>query len=150
MSIESGMPSNHLIFYHPLLLLPSTFPSIRVFSSELALRISWPKYWNFSISPSNEHSVLTSFWIDWFDLFAVQGTLKSLFEHQRSESINSSGLSLLYSPAVTSIHDYWKNLSLAYVDLCWQSSVLVFNTLSRVVIAFLPKSKHLLTSWHSN
>ena len=86
MFIESVMTSNHLILYHPLLLLPSTFPSIRVFSSELALHISWPKYWNFSISPSNEHSGLTSFWIDWFDLTAVQGTLKSLLQHHSSKS----------------------------------------------------------------
>ena len=88
MSIESGMPSNHLIFYYPLLLLPSIFPSIRIFSSELALRIRWPKYWSFSfsISPSSEYSGLISFRIDWFDLLAVQGTLKSLLQHHISKA----------------------------------------------------------------
>jgi len=86
MSIESVMPSNHLILCHPLLLLPSIFPSIRVFSSELVLHIRWPKYWNFSISPSNEYSRLISFRFDWFDLLAVQGTLKSLFQHHSSKS----------------------------------------------------------------
>ena len=110
-SIKSVMPSNHLILCHPLLLLPSIFPSIRVFSGESALRIRWPKYWscNFSLSPSNEHSGLISFGMDWLDLFAVQGTLKSLLQHHSSKSINSSGLSLLYGPAHTSIHDHWKN-----------------------------------------
>ena len=88
MSIESVMPSNHLILCHPLLLLPSIFPSIRVFSNESALRIRWPKYWNFSlnISPSNEHSGLISFGMDWLDLLAVQGTLKSLLQHHSSKA----------------------------------------------------------------
>ena len=86
MSIESVMPSNHLILCHPLLLLPSIFPSIRVFSDESALRITWPKYLNFSISHSNEYSGLISFRIDWFDLLAVQGTLKSLFQHHSSKA----------------------------------------------------------------
>ena len=88
MSIESVMPSNHLILCHPLLLLPSIFPSIRVFSNESALRISWPKYWSFSfsISPSNEHPGLSSFRMDWFDLLAVQGTLKSLLQHHSSKA----------------------------------------------------------------
>ena len=88
MSIESGMPSNHLIFYYPLLLLPSIFPSIRIFSSELALRIRWPKYWSFSISssPSHEHPGLISFRMDWLDLLAVQGTLKSLLQHHSSKA----------------------------------------------------------------
>ena len=88
MSIEPVMPSNHLIFCHPLLLLPSIFPSIRVFSNESALRIMWPKYWSFSfsISPSNEYSELISFRIDWFDLLAVQGTLKSLLQHHSSKA----------------------------------------------------------------
>ena len=85
MSIESVMPSNHLILCHPLFHLSSTFPSIRVFSSELALRISWPKHWSFSISPSNDYSWLISFRIDWFNLLAVQGTLKSLLQHQSSK-----------------------------------------------------------------
>ena len=113
MSIESVMPSNHLIFCHPLLLLPSIFPSIRVFPNESALHIRWPKYWSFSfnISPSNEHSGLISFRMDWLDLLAVQGTLKSLLQHPQFKSINSSALSFLYSPTLTSIHDYWKNHS---------------------------------------
>ena len=81
MSIESVMPSNHLILCHPLLLLPSVFPIIRVFSNELALHIRWPKYWSFSIGPSNEYSGLISFWIDWFDLLTVQGTLRSILQH---------------------------------------------------------------------
>ena len=105
MSIESVMPSNHLILWHPLL-LPSIFPSIRVFSNKSVLCIQWPKYWSFSfsITPSNEHSGLLSFRMDWLDLFTVQGTLKNLLK-----SINSLVLSLLYGPALTSIHDYWKN-----------------------------------------
>ena len=110
-SIESVMPSSHLILCHPLLLLPSIFPSIRVFSKESALRIRWPKYWSFSISLSNEYSGLISFRIDWFDLLAVQGTLKSLLQHHSLKSINSSALSCLYSPTLTSISDYWKNHS---------------------------------------
>ena len=106
MSIESVMPSNHLILCRPLLLLPSIFPSIRVFSNESVLHIRWPKYWSFSfsITPSNEHSGLLSFRMDWLDLFTVQGTLKNLLK-----SINSLVLSLLYGPTLTSIHDYWKN-----------------------------------------
>ena len=111
MSMESVMPSNHLILCRPLLLLPLIFPSIRVFSRELALHIRWPKYWgfSFSISPSNEHSGLISFRMDWFDLLDVQGTLKSLLQHQ-FESINFSALSLLYGPILTSIHDYFKDV----------------------------------------
>ena len=110
-SIESVMPSNHLILCCPLLLLPSIFPSIRVFSSESVLPIRWPKYWSFSfsISPSNEFSRLISFRMDWLDLLAVQGTLKSLLPTPQFKSINSSALSFLYSPTLTSIHDYWKN-----------------------------------------
>ena len=108
MSIELVMPSTHLILYHPLLLPPSIFPSIRVFSNESVLCIRWPKYWRctFSISPSSEYSGLISFRVDWFDLLAVQGTLKSLLQHQSSKE-----LTLLYGPALTSIHDHWKNLS---------------------------------------
>ena len=108
MSIESVMPSSHLILCCPLLHLPPIPPSIRVFSSESALCI---RYWNFSfsISASNEYSGLISFRIDWFDLLAVQGILKSLLQHHSSKSINSSGLNLLYGPAHTSIHDHWKN-----------------------------------------
>ena len=107
MSIESVMPSNHLILCHPLFLPPSIFPSIRVFSNESVLRIRWSKYWSFSfsISPSNEYSELTSFRMDWLDLHTVQVTLKSSPTPQ-FRSINSSVLSFLYSPALTSIHDY--------------------------------------------
>ena len=113
MSIESVRPSNHLILCHPLLLLPSIFPSIRVFANELALRIRWPKYWSFSfnISPSNKYSGLISFRLDWLDLLAVQGTLESSPTPQ-FKSIHSLALSLLYSPTLISIHDYWKNHSL--------------------------------------
>ena len=109
MSIESVMPSNHLILCHPLLLLPSIFPSSRVFSNESVLHIRWPKYWSFSfgISPSNEHLGLISFRIDWVDLLAIQGTLKSLLQHH-----NFSVLSFLYSPTLTSICDHWKYHSL--------------------------------------
>ena len=112
MSIASVMPSNHLILSCPLLLLPSIFPSIRVFSNGLALQIRWPKYWSFSfnISPSNEYSVLISFRVDWLDLLAVQRILKSSSILQ-FKGISSSVLKLLYGPTLTSIHDYWKNHS---------------------------------------
>ena len=127
MSIESVIPSNHLILCHPLLLLPSIFPSIRVFSKKSVLHIRWPKFWSFSfsISPSSEYSGLISFRIDWFD-FAVQGTLKSLPQH------HSSKVSILWSLAFfmvqlsTSIHDYWKNHSFDQTDLCQQSNVSAF------------------------
>ena len=107
------MPSNHLILCRPLLLLPSIFPSIRVFSNESAFCIRWPKYWSFSfnISPSNEHPGLISFKMDWLDLLVVQGTLKSSPTPQ-FKSINSLVLSFLYSPTLISIHDHWKNHSL--------------------------------------
>ena len=111
MSTELVMPSNHLILCHPLLLLPPIFPSIRVFSNELALHIRWPKYWSFSISPSSEHPGLISFRMNWLDLLEVQGTLKSFLQHHSSKSTNSSALSFLYSPNLTSIHDYCKNHS---------------------------------------
>ena len=112
MSIKSVMSSNHLILCHPLLLLPSIFPSIRVFSNESVLRIRWPKYWSFSFSifPSNEYSGLISFRMDWLDLLAVQGTLKSLLQHHSSKA-SSSALSFLYGPTLTSKHDYWKHHS---------------------------------------
>ena len=123
MSIELVMPSHHLVLCFPLLLLSSIFPSIRVFSNESALGIRWPEYWSFScnIHPSNEYSRLISFRIDWFNLLAVQGTLKSLFQHH-----SSSGLSLFYGPTLTSIHGYWKKYSFQYMDLCWQSDVSAF------------------------
>ena len=110
------MPSSHLILCRPLLPLPPILPSIRVFSNESALYIRWPKYWGFSlsISPSNEHSGLIFFRIDWLDLPTVQGTLKSLLQHQ-FKSINSSVLSLLYDPTLTPICDYWKNHSFDYI-----------------------------------
>ena len=112
-SIESVMPSNHLILCRPLLLLPSIFPSIRVFSNESALCIRWPKNWSFSfnISPSNEHPGLISFRMNWLDLLAVQGTLESSPTPQ-FKSINSSALSFLHGPTLTSICDHWKNHSL--------------------------------------
>ena len=115
MSIELVMSSNHPILYCPLLLLPSTFPSIRIFPNESALRIRWPKYWGFnlSISPSSEYSGLISFRMDWLDLFAVQGTLKSLLPTPQFKRSNSSVFSFLYSRTLTSIHDHWKNHSLA-------------------------------------
>ena len=114
MSIESVMPFSHLIFCRPLLLLPPIPPSIRVFSNESTLRMRWPKYWSlsFSISPSNEHPGLISFRMDWFDLLAVQGTLKESSPTPQFKSINSSALSFLYSPTLTSIHDHKKNHSL--------------------------------------
>ena len=114
MSIESVMPSNHLILCRLFLFPSSVFPSIRVYSSESVLPIRWPKYWNFSfcISTSNEYSGLIFFRMDWLDLLAVQGTLKSLLPTPQFKSINSSVLSLLHSPTLTSIHDHWKNHSL--------------------------------------
>ena len=124
MCIESEMPSNNFILCRPLLLLPSVFPSIQVFTNELALPIRWPKYWSFSfsISPSNEYSGLISFRIDWFDLLAVQWTLESILQHQLEN--NSLGFSPLYGPTFTSIHD--SNHSFDYMDLCWQSDVSAF------------------------
>ena len=147
-SIESVMPSNHLILCPILLLLPSIFPSIRVFSNESALCIMGPMYWSFSfsISPSNEYLVLISFRTDWFDLLVVQGTLKSSPAPQL-ERISSLVLSLLYGPTLISICDYWKNYTFDYKDLCQQRNVLLLNMLSRLVIVFLPRSKCLLISW---
>ena len=110
MSIESLMPSNHFILCHPLLLLPAIFPSIRVFSDELALHIRWPKYWSFSfhISPSNEHPGLISFRMDWFDLLAVQGTLKSLLQHHSSKASILQHSVFFIVQLSYPIHDYWK------------------------------------------
>ena len=125
MSIESVLPSNHLILCRPLLLLPSVFPSIRVFSNKLALFILWPKCWSFSISSLNEYSGLISLKIDWFDLFSVQGTLKSLLQHHSSKA--PILWHLLYGPALTSVHDYWKNHSFDYTDLCWPNDVSAFS-----------------------
>ena len=119
MSIESVMPSNHLILYHPLLLPPSIFLSIRVFSNESVLHIRWPKYWSFtfSISPSSEYPGLISFRIAWLDLLAIQGTLKSL-PTPHFKSISSLALSFLYSLTLTSIPDDWKNHNFDQMDLC--------------------------------
>src|SRR5574340_58839 len=146
MFIESVMPSNHLILCHPFLLLPSIFPSIRVFSKESALHIRWPNYWSFSISPSNEYSGLISFMIDWSDLLAVQGTLKSLQHH-------SSKASILWHSAffiVQLSHTYMttgKNIALTRWTFVGKVMSLLFNMLSRLVIAFLPRRKRLLISW---
>ena len=141
MSIESVMPYSHLIPCCPLLLLPSIFHNVS-FSSESAFCIKWPKYrsLSFSISPSNEYSRLISFRIDWFDLYAIQGTVKESSPAPQFESINSSALSLLYGPTLTFEHDYWKKLlySFDFIDFC---DVSAFNTLSMFVIAFLPRSK---------
>ena len=126
MTTESVMPSNHLILCHPFLLLPSIFPSIRVFSNELALHIRWPKYWsfNFNISPSNEYSGLISFRTDLISLHPRDSQESS--STPQFKSINSLVLSLLYGPARTSIHDYWKNHSFDYTDFCWQSNISAF------------------------
>ena len=148
MSIESVMPSNYLILCHPLLLLPSIFPSIRVLSSESVLRIRWPKYWSFSfsVSPSNGHPGLISFRIDWLDLLAVQGTPKSLLQH------HSSKASILWHSAffiVQFSHLYMttgKTIALTRWTFVGKIMSLLFNTLSRLVITFLP-SKRLLISW---
>ena len=127
MSIESMLLSNHLIICHLLLLLLSIFPSIRVFSNESALCIQWPKYWSFSfsISPSNKYTGLISFRIDWFDL-AVQRNSQASFPTARFKSINSSVLSFLYGPTLTSIHEYWRNHSFDYMDLGQQGNCLCF------------------------
>ena len=148
MPIELVMPSNHLILCHPLL-LPSTFPSIRVFSNKSALLIRWPKYWSFSfsINPSNEHPGLISFRMDWLDLLAVQGTLKSLLQH------HSSKASILQCSAffiVQLSHPYMttgKTIALTRWTFVDKVISLLFNMLSRLVISFLPRSKHLLISW---
>ena len=131
MSTWLVMPYNHLVLCCPLLLLPSIFPSIRVFSNELALCIGWPKYCNFSfsINSSNEYSGLVSFRIDWFDLSAVWETLKRLLQHHSSK-VNSLVLSLLYRPTLASKHDYCKNHSLDYTDLVGKVRSLLFNMLS--------------------
>ena len=148
MSIESVMPSNHLILCCPFL-LPSIFPSIRVFSNESALQMRWPKYWSFSfnISPSNEHSELISFRKDWLDFLVVQGTLKSLLQH------HSSKASILWHSAffiVQLSHPYMttgKTIALTRWTFVDKVMSLLFNMLSRLVITFLPRSKHLLISW---
>ena len=149
MSSESVMPSNHLILCHPLLLPPSVFPSIRVFSNESVLYIKWPKYWSFSfgISPSNDYSGLISLRMDWLDLLAVQGPLKSLLQH------HSSKASILWCSVffiVQLSHPYMttgKTIALTRQTFVSKVMSLLFNILSRFVIAFLPRSKCLLISW---
>ena len=149
MSIESVMLSNHFILCHPLLLLPSIFPSMRVFSNELAVRIRWPKYWSFSfsINPSNEYSGFISFRIDWFDLLAVQGTLKGLLQYHNSKA------SILWHSALFMVqlsHPYTitgKTIALTIQTFVSKVMSLLFSMLSRFVTAFLPRSKHLLISW---
>ena len=148
MPIESGMPSNHLILCHSLLLLPSILPSIRVYSNESVLHIRWPKYcsFSFSISPSNEYSGLISFSVDWFDL-AVQGTLKNLLQHQTSKAsiLQHSAFFLvqLSHPHMTT----GKTMALTRWTFVSKVMSLLFNMLSRFVIAFLPRSKRLFISW---
>ena len=148
MFIESVMPSNHIIFCHPLLLLPSILSSIRVFPNESALRIRWPKCWSFSfnISPSNEYPGLISFRMDWFDFLAFQGTLRCLLQH------HSSKASILCSAffIVQLSHPYMttgKTIVLTRRTFVAKVMSLLFNMLSRLVITFLPRSKHLLISW---
>ena len=143
------MPSNHLTLCGPLLLLPSIFPSIRVFSNESVLHIRWPKYWsfNFNISPSNEHPGLISFRMDWMDLFAVQGTLKSLLQHHSSKAsiIQRSAFFIVHLS-----HPYMttgKTIALTRRTFVGKVMSLLFNMLSRLVISFLPRSKRLLISW---
>ena len=148
-SIESVMPSSHLILCHPLLLVPPVPPSIRVFSNESTLHMRWPKYWSFSfsISPSNEHPGLISFRMDWLDLLAVQGTLKSLLQH------HSSKASILRHSAFFTVqlsHPYMttgKTIALTGRTFVGKVMSLLFNMLSRLVITFLPRSKRLLISW---
>ena len=148
MSIKSVMPSNHLILCHPLLLLPSIFPSNRVFPNKSVLYISWPKYWSFSLSigPSNEYSRLISFSMDLLDLLVVQGTRKSLVQHHSSKA-SILHRSPLYGATVTSIHDNWKNHSFDYTEIFSKVKSLLLKNLYRFVIFFLQTSKHLLDSW---
>ena len=123
MAIDLVMLSTHPVLYLPLLLLPSIFPSIIVFTNESTLHIKWSRYWSFSISPSKEYSGLISFRFDWFELLAVQGILKSLLQHYNSKESILWEHSLLYGPTLTSVHDYWKNCSFDHMDLCWQSVI---------------------------
>ena len=128
MSIESVMPSSHLFLCHPILLLPLIPPNIRVFSNQSALHIRWPKYWSFSfsISPSNEHPGLISFRMDWLDLLGSPRDSQESSSTPQFKSISSSVLSFLYSPILTSMHDYWKNHTFDQKELCWQSNVSAF------------------------
>ena len=148
MSIESVMPSNHLILCHPFLLLPSILPIIRVFSNESVLHSRWPKYWSFgfNVSPSNEYSGLISFRMDWLHLLAVQGTLKSLLQHISKTSIlqhSAFCIDLFSLPYTTT----GKTIALTRRTFVSKLMSLLFSILSSLVIAFLPRSKHLLISW---
>ena len=149
MSIESGMPSNHIILCHPLLLLPSIFPSIRAFSNVSAFCIRWPKYWSFSfnISPSNEHPGLISFRMDWLDLLAVQGTLKNLLQHHSSKA-SILCLSAFFIAQLSHSHmTIGKTIALTRRIFVDRVMSLLFNMLSRLVITFLPRSNCLLIPW---
>ena len=148
-SIDSVMPSNLLILCHPLLLLPSIFPSIRLFSNDSALHFKWPKYWSFSfnISPSNEHSGLISFRMDWLDLLTVQGTLKSLLQHHSSK-VSTPWCSAFFILQFSHTHmTTGKTMALRRWSCVRKVMSLLFNMLSRLVTTFLPRSKHLLISW---
>ena len=145
MSIELVMLSSHLILCRPLLLLPSVFLGSRVFSNESALCIRWPNYWNFSISPSNDYSDVIPFGIDWFDLLAVQGTFKSFLQHHNLKAPSTQPS--LWSNSYLSYMTTWKTIALTLWTFINKAVSLLFNTLSRFVIVFLPRSKHLLISW---
>ena len=151
MSIESVMPSNHLILSRPLLLPPSIFPSIRVFSNESVLRIKWPNYWSSkSISPSNEYSGLLSFRVDCLDLLAVQGTLKSLLQHHRSKASIIWCLAFFILQFSHPCMTTGNTIALTRWTFVGKVISLLFNMLSRLVITLLPRSKHLLISWLSS
>ena len=146
-SIKSMMPSNHLILCRPLLLLPSIFPSIRVFSNESVLHIRWPKCWSFSISPSNEHSGLITFRMDWLDLLAVQGTLKSLLQHHSSKASILQHSTFFMVQLSYQYMTTGKTIVLTRWTFVGKVMSLLFNMLSRFIIAFIPRSKYLLISW---
>ena len=148
MSIESEMSSNHLVLCRPLFLPPSIFPSIKVFSNDSVVCIRWPKYWSFSfsISPSNEYSGLISFRVDWFDLLTVQGTLRSLLQHHNLKVSILWHSASLYGPALTSMTT-GKTIALTIWTFVSKIMSLLSNIMSRFVLAFLPRSKHLLISW---
>ena len=149
MSIESVMPSNHLILCPPLLLLPSIFPSIRVFSNESVFRITWPKHWSFSfsISLSSEYPGLTSFRMDWLDLLAVQETLKSFLQHHTSKASVFQCSAFFIVQCSHPYRTTGKTIALTRRTFVGKVMSLLFNMLPRLVISFLPRSKHLLISW---
>ena len=146
MSIKSVMPSKHLILCCPLFVLPSIFPSIKVFSNKLTFHIKCPKYWSFSISPSNEYSELISFRIDWFDL-AVQGTLKNLLQHHSSKASSLQCSAFFIAQLSHAYMTTGKTIALTRWTFVGKVMSLLFNMLSRLVITFLPRSKRLLISW---